>query len=224
MKKVGRYDILEELGRGATGVVFRSFDPTIGRVVAVKVLSLAPASVNGLPGAKEIFMREARAAGSLSHPGIVTIHDALEDPQTQSCCIVMEFVAGRTLDQVFALVPKFETRQAFDIARQVADSLDYAHRQNVIHRDLKPANIILTEAGEAKLTDFGIAKVMAREGALSTASSMGTPSYMSPEQVTGGEVDTRSDLFSLGIILYLMFTGEKPFKVYSAAVMFKIAY
>jgi serine/threonine-protein kinase len=224
MKKIGRYDILEELGRGATGVVYKASDPTIGRVVALKVLSLNPSTAEGVPGAREIFMREARAAGRLSHPGIVTIHDALEDAETQSSCIVMEFVPGQTLERVLAAGPRFETKRALEIARQVAEALDYAHGQNVIHRDLKPANIILTDAGQVKLMDFGIAKIMAREGAHRTLSIMGTPSYMSPEQVSGRAVDARSDLFSLGTILYLMLTEQKPFKGDTAAVLFKIVY
>lgn len=224
MKKIGRYDILEELGRGATGVVYKASDPTIGRVVALKVLSLSSSTVQSVPGAREIFMREARAAGRLSHPGIVTIHDALEDAETQSSCIVMEFVPGRTLEKVLAAGPRFETQRALEIARQIAEALDYAHRQNVIHRDLKPANIILADGGQVKLMDFGIAKIMAREGAHRTLSIMGTPSYMSPEQVSGREVDARSDLFSLGTILYLLLTEQKPFKGDTAAVLFKIVY
>lgn len=224
MKKVGRYEIAEELGRGATGVVYKASDPTIGRTVALKVLSLGPSTADGTPGAREIFMREARAAGKLSHPGIVTIHDAIDDPETQSSCIVMEYVPGETLEKLLAAGPRFETERALEITRQVAEALDYAHRQDVIHRDLKPANVILAEDGHAKLTDFGIAKIMAREGALRTVSIMGTPSYMSPEQVSGGDVDTRSDLFSLGIVLYYMLTEQKPFKGDTAAVMFKIAY
>ncbi len=224
MKKVGRYEVVEELGRGATGVVYKASDPTIGRTIALKVLSLGPSTEAGVPGAREIFMREARAAGKLSHPGIVTIHDAIEDPETQSSCIVMEYVPGETLEKRLAAGPRFEIERVLEIARQVAEALDYAHRQNVIHRDLKPANIILAEDGHAKLMDFGIAKIMAREGAQRTVAIMGTPSYMSPEQVSGSEVDTRSDLFSLGIVLYYMLTEQKPFKGDTAAVMFKIAY
>ncbi len=224
MKKIGRYEIVEELGRGAMGVVYKATDPTIGRVVAVKALPISSAAKPGVPDAREIFMREARAAGSLSHPGIVAIHDALEDPESQSCCIVMEYVPGRTLQQVLLNETRLETSQALEIARQVADALAYAHAQNVIHRDLKPANILLTDDGRAKLTDFGIAKFLAAEGALRTVATMGTPSYMSPEQVSGGEVDARSDLFSLGVILYLMLTGKKPFLGDTASVMFKIAY
>lgn len=224
MKKIGRYEIVEELGRGAMGVVYKASDPTIGRLVAVKVLSLRPSKEAGLPGVGDIFIREARAAGRLSHPGIVAIHDALEDPESKNNYIVMEFVPGRTLENVLLSGPPLSTEKAFNVIRQVAEALEYAHENQIIHRDLKPANILLTDDGHVKITDFGIAKIAAREGALRTAAVMGTPAYMSPEQVTGSEVDARSDLFSLGILLYLMLTGEKPFAGDTAAVMFKIVY
>ena len=223
MKKIGRYEVIEELGRGAMGVVFKASDPTIGRMVAVKVLTLDDKVEEGTLSPRETFLREARAAGRLSHPGIVTIHDALEDESTRSSYIVMEFIPGKTLEKILISSPRIETEKTFDIIRQVADALDYAHRNQIIHRDLKPANIILTEDGRAKITDFGIAKIMA-QGAMRTMSIMGTPSYMSPEQVTGGEIDARADIFSLGILIYLMLVGEKPFAGDTAAVMFKIVY
>ncbi len=222
MKKIGRYEILEELGRGAMGVVYKASDPTIGRMVAIKVLSLGTSSSEGMPDAREIFLREARAAGRLSHPGIVTIHDALEDSETGASYIVMEFIPGRTLESVLLSPPPLELSRALDVTRQVAEALDYAHRQKVIHRDLKPANILLTEDERAKITDFGIAKIMARETASRTMAIMGTPSYMSPEQVTGQELDNRTDLFSMGIMLFMMLTGQKPFVGDTAAVMYKI--
>jgi serine/threonine protein kinase len=224
MKKIGRYEVIEELGHGAMGVVYKASDPTIGRLVAIKVLLLDSPTEAGVPGARDIFMREARAAGRLSHPGIVTIHDALEDPESRSSYIVMEFIPGRTLESVLVAEPSPGIEKALDIVRQVADALDYAHRNQIIHRDLKPANIILTEDGRVKITDFGIAKIAAREGAARTLAVMGTPAYMSPEQVTGGEVDARSDLFSMGILLYLMLVGQRPFAGDTAAVMFKIVY
>ena len=224
MKKIGRYEIIEELGRGAMGVVYKASDPTIGRLVAIKVLSLGTSSEQGVPGARDIFMREARAAGRLSHPGIVTIHDALEDPASRSSYIVMEFVAGRTLESILLASPLMEIEKSLDIIRQIAEALDYAHKEKIVHRDLKPANILITEDGRAKITDFGIAKIAAREGALRTVAIMGTPSYMSPEQVRGGEVDARSDLFSMGILLYLMLTAQKPFSGDTAAAMFKVVY
>lgn len=224
MKKIGRYDIVEQLGQGASGVVYKASDPTIGRMVAIKVLSLDISGEEGVPGAREMFKRETRAAGRLSHPGIVAIHDALEDPQSKSSCIVMEFVSGRTLETVLLSGTRLTLQQSLEITRQVAEALDYAHRNQVIHRDLKPANVLITDDNQAKITDFGIAKIMAREGARRTLSVMGTPSYMSPEQVSGEDVDARSDLFSLGIVLYLLLTGQKPFQGDTGAVMFKIAY
>lgn len=169
-------------------------------------------------------MREARAAGRLSHPGIVTIHDALEDPESRSNYIVMEFIPGRTLESILLAGPALETDRALDIIRQIAEALNYAHHNQIIHRDLKPANILLTDDGRVKITDFGIAKIVARGGAARTVAIMGTPAYMSPEQVTGGEIDARSDLFSMGILLYLMLVGQKPFAGDTAAVMFKIVY
>jgi len=224
MKKIGRYDIVGELGRGAMGTVYKAQDPTIGRLVALKVLSLAAASAEGAPSARDIFMREARAAGRLSHPNIVTIHDAATDPETQSSYIVMEFVSGRTLEAILQSGQPYAVEEAITIVRQIVQALDYAHRNQVIHRDLKPSNILLTEDNLVKLTDFGIAKILAPEGAARTMAIMGTPSYMSPEQVTGGAVDARSDLFSLGILMYLLLTGRKPFVGDTAAVMFKIVY
>ena len=224
MKKIGRYDIVEELGRGAMGVVYKASDPQIGRLVAIKILSLNPLSQLDMSRGIEMFMREARAAGRLSHPGIVTIHDALEDPETHAHYIVMEFVPGQTLEHVLQSGSPMDISNVLSIVRQVAEALEYAHSQNVIHRDLKPANILLPDDGRVKITDFGIAKFAGRVGTVRTDSLIGTPSYMSPEQVTGGKVDARSDMFSLGIILYTMLTGQKPFAGDTAAVMFKIAY
>ena len=224
MKRIGRYEIVEEIGRGAMGVVYKASDPTIGRLVALKVLSLHSPEGEATAGAQEVFMREVRAAGRLTHPAIVTIHDAFEEPEGRLSCIVMELVAGRTLEKMLLDGAPLESEKALDITRQVAEGLEYAHQQQVIHRDLKPANILVTEDGRAKITDFGIAKITAREGAVRTQGVTGTPSFMSPEQVTGAELDARSDLFSFGIILYLMLTGQKPFMGDSAAVMFKIAF
>ncbi|HEV2348936.1 MAG TPA: protein kinase [Terriglobia bacterium] len=224
MKNIGRYEIVEEVGRGAMGVVYKASDPTIGRMVAIKVLSLDSSSEEGGTSARESFMREARAAGRLSHPGIVTIHDALEDPETKNSFIVMEFIQGRTLESILLDGPRPSVEQSLNIIRQVAEALEYAHHEQIIHRDLKPANILVTDDGRAKITDFGIARVMARDGSHRTTSVMGTPAYMSPEQLTGGELDARSDLFALGVLTYLMFSGEKPFAGDTAAVLFKIVY
>jgi eukaryotic-like serine/threonine-protein kinase len=224
VKKIGRYDIIEELGRGAMGVVYKASDPTIGRVVAVKILSLNPSLEVGHSRGLELFLREARAAGRLSHPGVVTIYDAVEDPETHSSYIVMEFVRGQTLEKALASGQRFDTKRALEIAYQIAEALHYAHDQNVVHQDLKPANILLTDDDRVKVMDFGIAKFKGRVGSVVTDAILGTPSHMSPEQVTGGEVDARSDMFALGIILYTMLTGEQPFKGDVATVLFKIAY
>ena len=169
-------------------------------------------------------MREVRAAGRLAHPSIVTIYDAFDDQENQTSCIVMELVPGVTLEKILESGHPLTTEQTLSIVRQVAEGLDYAHRNQVIHRDLKPANILVTEDGRAKITDFGIAKVLAREGVARTVGIMGTPSYMSPEQVKGGEIDARTDIFSLGIMIFTMLTGKKPFSGNTAAVMFKIVY
>jgi len=224
MRKAGRYVIISELGRGAMGIVYKASDPTIGREVALKVLTLSASPGEGTISPQEMFMREARAAGRLAHPSIVTIHDAFEDTETQTSCIVMELVPGMTLEKVLDSGHTLTVEQTLYLIRQVADGLDYAHRNQVIHRDLKPANILVTQEGRVKITDFGIAKVLARESAGRTVGTMGTPSFMSPEQVKGGEVDGRSDLFSLGIIIFAMLTGQKPFSGNPAAVMFKIVY
>jgi serine/threonine-protein kinase len=224
MKKIGRYNVISELGRGAMGIVYKASDPTIGREVALKVISLNSSSEEGTNSPQQMFMREVRAAGRLTHHSIVTIHDAFDDPENQTSCIVMELVPGVTLEKMLdsGHIPSMD--QTLDIMRQVAEGLDYAHRNQVIHRDLKPANILVTEDWRAKITDFGIAKVLAREGIARTVGIMGTPSYMSPEQVKGGEIDARTDIFSLGIIIFTMLTGKKPFSGNTAAVMFQIVY
>ena len=206
------------------GVVYKASDPTIGRLVALKVLTLEPATDEGTHSPQEMFMREVRAAGRLTHPSIVTIHDAFEDPDTNSSCIVMELISGKTLESILIAGQMMTIEETLSLIRQVGEALDYAHRNQVVHRDLKPANILVTDDGRIKITDFGIAKVLAREGVARTIGVMGTPSYMSPEQVKGGDIDGRTDLFSLGIILFLMLTGQKPFLGDTASVMFRIVY
>src|SRR5271157_2834813 len=224
MMKIGRYNIISELGRGAMGIVYKASDPTIGREVALKVLSLNASSEEGTSSPQQMFMREVRAAGRLAHPSIVAIHDAFDDQENQTSCIVMELVPGVTLEKILDSGQPLTTEQALNLVRQIAEGLDYAHRNQVIHRDLKPANILVTRDGRAKITDFGIAKILAREGMARTIGVMGTPSYMSPEQVRGGQVDGRTDIFSLGIMIFTMLSGKKPFSGNTAAVMFKIVY
>lgn len=206
--RIGRYQIVSELGRGAMGVVYKGLDPHIGRTVAIKSILTNSLGDDGGSAYKQRFQREAQVCGKLSHPSIVAIHDLTED-ETGQPCLVMEFVEGSTLESMVRQ-ERLPLGQVVDIVTQVAGALDYAHAQGVIHRDVKPANILVTPAGRAKLGDFGIAKI---EGVklTQTGQIVGTPAFMSPEQFMAAPVDSRSDLFSLGAILYWLCTGEKPF-------------
>jgi serine/threonine-protein kinase len=209
MIKAGRYDLREELGRGAMGVVYHGFDPMIGRDVAVKTLRLSEAGT-GLSREELVgrFQTEARAAGLLSHPNIVVVFDAGEEDGL--FYITMEFVEGKSLQAVIDSRQPFPLPRVLRLMEQVCSALDFAHQHKVVHRDIKPANIMLTSDDTVKITDFGTAKIL-QFGTAQTAHVMGTPSYMSPEQVKGKPVDGRSDIFSLGVILYELMTGEKPF-------------
>lgn len=209
LTKAGRYDLREELGRGAMGVVFHGFDPVIGRDVAVKTLRLSEAGT-GLSREELVgrFQTEARAAGLLTHPNIVVIYDAGEEDGL--FYITMEFVEGRSLQTHIDSKQPFPVSRVLKLMEQVCSALDFAHQHNVVHRDIKPANLMLTADDTVKITDFGTAKIL-QFGTAQTAHVMGTPSYMSPEQVKGKPVDGRSDIFSLGVILYELMTGEKPF-------------
>jgi eukaryotic-like serine/threonine-protein kinase len=222
-ERFGRYEILAELGRGAMGVVYKARDPKINRVVAVKTISLAGQPAEEELDYRERFFREAEAAGRLSHPGIVTIFDVGEEPETRAPYIVMEFVGGQSLDKLLARDDhKLPVDTALQLTLELAEALDCAHGQGVVHRDLKPANILLTEDGHAKIADFGVAKLNLANQTL-TGRVLGTPAYMSPEQLHGEAVDGRSDLFSLGVILYTVLTGYKPFQGNSAlTVSFKV--
>src|SRR5437868_8010461 len=204
--KIGRYEIDGTLGKGAMGVVDKATDPNIGRTVALKTTRL---DVHG-SDAEELLQRfrnEARLAGVLQHPNIVTIYDA--DEFEGLFFIAMEFIEGQTLHQLLAKQKIIALPQVIDITRQVCAGLDAAAAQKVVHRDIKPANIMLEPSGNAKIMDFGIAK--SGGGLTSTGQVLGTPNYMSPEQVRGKPLDGRSDLFSFGAVLYEMTTGAKPF-------------
>lgn len=191
------------------GVVFHGFDPVIGRDVAVKTLRLSEAGT-GLSREELVgrFQTEARAAGLLAHPNIVVIFDAGEEDGL--FYITMEFVEGRSLQSVIDARQPFPIPRVLKLMEQVCSALDFAHQHNVVHRDIKPANLMLTADDVVKITDFGTAKIL-QFGTAQTAHVMGTPSYMSPEQVKGKPVDGRSDIFSMGVILYELMTGEKPF-------------
>ncbi|MEM9555506.1 MAG: protein kinase [Acidobacteriota bacterium] len=210
-EKLGRYEIIEELGKGAMGLVYLARDPLIGRQLALKTFRLGySAKDEELEQFRARFLREAQSAGILSHPNIVTIHDVVVD-DGGDFFIAMEYVKGTDLKQLMQRqTGRLELRFVVDIVAQIADGLHYAHSKGVVHRDIKPANIIITAEKKAKITDFGIARVDASnltvEGQL-----LGTPNYMAPEQIQGKEVDHRADLFALGVMLYEMVTTKKPF-------------
>ena len=206
LEKIGRYKVEAELGKGAMGVVYKATDPTIGRTVALKTTRV---DVHGMESDETLkrFQAEARNAGVLNHPNIITIYDAGD--QEGTFYIAMEFIEGQTLqDALRERVPPVE--KVIDIIKQVCAGLDFAHAKGVIHRDIKPANIMIEPNGTVKIMDFGIAKGLG-SGLTSTGQVVGTPNYMSPEQVKGRKLDGRSDLFSLGVVLYEMLTGERPF-------------
>jgi serine/threonine-protein kinase len=210
MEQIGRYQIVGELGRGAMGVVFRALDPSIGREVAIKIIRLGEVPNAEQRGKqRERLFREARSAGILSHPGIVTIYDMAE--QGDVAYIAMEFVAGSTLEQILSSKEPLEPARLFSILRQTAAALDYAHRKGIVHRDIKPANIIVNEAGIAKIADFGIAKISTADQLTQAGLIVGTPNYMAPEQVQGKPVDGYADQYSLAVMAYEMLTGDKPF-------------
>jgi serine/threonine protein kinase len=191
------------------GVVYKARDPKIDRVVAIKTISFHGVSAEKSQAFRERFVVEAQAAGRLSHPGIVAVYDVGEELAMHTPYIVMEYVEGDTLERLLALSPSgLATDQALGIVKQVAEALDYAHKEGVIHRDIKPANIIVTADGRAKIADFGVAKLESEEG---SGMMFGTPAYMSPEQVSGAALDGRSDLFSLGVVLYTTLVGFRAF-------------
>ena len=222
-KRFGRYEIVGELGRGAMGVVYKARDPQIDRVVAIKTVSLWGQEPEEEQEFRLRFMNEAQAAGRLHHSGIVSIFDVGESPENQDPYIVLEYVAGESLSRILARDKKLQLATALTLAQEIAEALDYAHGQGVVHRDIKPANILVTESGHAKIADFGIAKLNLAHFTL-PGRVLGTPAYMAPEQLSGESVDGRSDIFSLGVILYAMVTGHSAFQGSSATtVCFKVA-
>ena len=209
MEQIGRYRILDELGRGATGVVYRAQDPAIGRIIAIKTIRLSDFTDEAeRDRLRERLFREAQSAGILSHPNIVTIYDISEE--NGLAYIFMEFVDGPPLEKILNSTEPLLPDGVLSILRQIALALDYAHKKGIVHRDIKPANILIHESTLAKITDFGVAKILSQQMTQSGV-MMGTPNYMSPEQVQGHAVDGRADQFSLAVIAYEILTGEKPF-------------
>src|SRR6516162_802884 len=205
------------------GVVSKARDPQIDRLVALKTVSLWGQEPNEEKEFRLRFMNEAQAAGRLHHSGIVSVFDVGEDPENHDPFIVLEYVAGESLNRILSREKKLPLERALNLAEEIADALDYAHAQGVIHRDVKPANILITQDGHAKIADFGIAKLNLAHFTI-PGRVLGTPAYMAPEQLSGEAVDGRSDLFSLGVILYAMVTGHSPFQGNSATtVCFKVA-
>ena len=207
--KLGRYEIVGELGKGAMGVVYEGNDPNIGRRVAIKTARRDVLEASGMAEEMmERFLREAKAAGALNHPNIITIFDA--DEQDGMAYIAMEFLEGGDLKRVLEVRSKLDISDIVDIGATVCEALAVAHAQGIVHRDIKPANILMPDNAPLKVADFGIAHVsdsnLTQDGAM-----IGTPHYMSPEQFMGQKLDGRSDQYSVGIILYELLTGEKPF-------------
>ncbi len=222
-KRFGRYEIAEELGRGAMGVVYKARDPQIERTVALKTIALRGQEPEEEEEFRKRFLNEAQAAGRLHHPGIVAIFDVGEDSDNHNPFIVLEYVPGQALNRLLARQKKLPLATALQLGLEIAEALDYAHAQGVTHRDVKPGNILVTPEGRAKISDFGIAKLNLAHFTL-PGKVLGTPAYMAPEQLSGEGADGRSDLFSLGVILYAMVVGHSPFQGDSATtVCFKVA-
>lgn len=203
------------------GIVYRAYDPQIGRSVAIKTISLNGPEFTDKDEYRRRFLREARAAGRLSHPGIVTIFDAGEDSETGEPYLVMEHITGQPLSKMLTRSRKLPLETALQFAQEIAEALDYAHTQGVVHRDIKPSNVLVTEDSHAKIADFGVAWLS--QEVSQAGEVVGSPAYMAPEQMAGKQADTRSDLFSLGVVLYTMITGFRPFQGNSAkTVVFKV--
>src|SRR5579862_4596371 len=221
VQQIGRYQILGELGRGAMGIVYKAQDPAIGRTIAIKSIRLTDLTDDAeRERLRERLFREAQSAGILSHPGIVTIYDIAEE--NGMAYIFMEFVNGPPLEKMLQQSQTPDKETLLSIFRQTGAALDYAHKKGIVHRDIKPANIMVHEDGTAKVTDFGVAKIVSQQ-MTQAGTMMGTPSYMSPEQVQGGVISGRTDQFSLAVIAYEVLTGEKPFTAeYLPTLLYKI--
>jgi serine/threonine protein kinase len=210
-EKLGRYEILAELGQGMMGVVYKAMDPVLGRLVALKVIRVPiPIADEERDLLEQRFLLEANMAAGLSHPNIVVVHDVGRDPGSETPFMALEYLEGRTLAQTIARGGIAHWRDAVRMTAQLADALHHAHGRGIVHRDIKPANIMVVSSGTPKLLDFGIAKASAAQ-LTADGQCWGTPSYMSPEQAFGTTLDGRSDLFSLGSVLYELLTGRRAF-------------
>lgn len=208
ISQLGRYEVLGELGQGAMGVVYKATDPLIDRQVAIKTINLSLAQ-DEEDEYESRFYQEAKAAGRLNHPNIVTIYDVGKSGDI--AYIAMEFLQGRELRDIMRDDGRMPVDQVLDVVAQVASGLAYAHEHGIVHRDIKPSNIMIIRDGHVKITDFGIARMACSAVRTQTGMVLGSPKYMSPEQVLGKDIDQRSDVFSLGVMLYEMLTGEAPF-------------
>ncbi|MBU0728770.1 MAG: protein kinase [Proteobacteria bacterium] len=208
LEKLGKYEIIGELGKGAMGTVYKGTDPMIGRTVAIKTINKSALESEAAGEMIARFKQEAQSAGRLSHPNIVVIYDYGEEGDI--AFISMGYVEGRELKSYFDKNELFSLQGIVNIMNQLLDALAFAHQQGIIHRDIKPSNIMVKENGHIMITDFGIARIESSE-LTQIGTTMGTPNYMSPEQCMGQRVDGRADIFSAGVILYQLLTGEKPF-------------
>lgn len=208
ISQLGRYEIVGELGHGAMGIVYKAKDPLIDRTLAIKTISLNLA-IDSIDDYEARFYQEAKAAGRLSHPNIVTVFDVGKSGDV--AYIAMEFLQGRELRDILNEGPRLPVSQTLDIVMQVALGLAYAHEHGIVHRDVKPSNIMVVRDGKVKITDFGIARMASSTVQTQVGVVLGSPKYMSPEQVLGKSIDQRSDIFSLGVMLYEMLTGQPPF-------------
>ena len=220
-ERLGKYSIVDVLGTGAMGVVYKAFDPHIRRTVALKAIRKELINDDDAHSLIARFKNEAQAAGRLSHPGIVSVYEYGEDETI--AFIAMEYVQGKGLREYFRRGTRFGLGDVVSVMTQLLDALAYAHDEGVIHRDIKPANLIIMNSGKVKVADFGIAhldsSMLTHTGVI-----MGTPGYMAPEQYTGTGADRRSDIFSAGVVLYQLLTGEKPFKGATETVAYKICH